>query len=57
MERFSYYFFVAFAATAIIITTTNTTRNIPKPIPALNIPAIALQELKIKANKIIRTVG
>lgn len=38
-------FFPNFIMINTIITTTITTINIPKPIPALNIPVIASQEL------------
>jgi hypothetical protein len=39
-----YLFFPARSTIATIITITNTTRNIPTPIPALNIPSMALHE-------------
>lgn len=47
------YFFLAFMAINTIMSTTAITKKIPKPIPALNMPAIASQELSknVIANK------
>lgn len=65
MTNFKYeimfnYFLLAFAIITTTITTIATTIKIPTPTPALKMPAIALQELKIKAirnkkNAVLRT--